>query len=245
MRRYAIICLSVILCLLSLGYFLVPAYPVTITQQQINDGLADRLPMVVEHDGDTMEMLTGKVTFSDDKSVSTYWEFNVDVVGFDGTIGVLAKLNLQYENGAFYLRDVNYDDVQLAFLEEGGSPDEIAGADLGDLLVLGARRVIGAARGEAPDPTRTYDPVLTNAVKQVLTGILRRILNNFPVYDLRSAPGNIPLAALVLEDIVVSEGQATAVFSVQGMISKIAFGVLVIILLLALVGKNAPLRRGV
>ncbi|MEL6838490.1 MAG: hypothetical protein AAFP85_04320 [Pseudomonadota bacterium] len=241
MRRFAIALVSVLLAVLALGFFLLPSYPVTVTQEQINEAIADRLPFVTEQNTSQTTVSAGTVTLSAGNRVATEWALETASPMFTGNVAMTAALQPHYEDGAFFLKDLDYREIQIAFVEDGAEGEKIR-RDVGDLLVQGARSVMRGLLDDATT-TRTFDPELTEALKQLFGGILQAFLNAFPVYDLRSAGGNIALAALVLDEVVVDDGQITATFGVQRLISQVTFFVLVILLLLLFAGRNAPPSR--
>lgn len=242
MRRFAIALVSILMAVLALGFFLLPSYPVTVTQMQINEAIADRLPFQTEQRVGSAVVNAGTVTFNAGNRVATEWELDTNTAMFSGSVSLAAALNIHYEDGAFYLKDLNHEEVQLTFLNEGAGAEDAARRDLGDLLVQGARNAFRAVTDDRA-ATQTFDPELTAALKRFLGGILQAFLNAFPIYDLRSAGGNIALAALVLEEVRIDDGQVTVVFAVQRLISQLFGAALVVMLLLLFVGRTAPLGR--
>ncbi len=144
--------------------------------------------------------------------------------------------------GRFTSKNLKSENVELAFLEDGADAESTTRRDLGDLLVQGARSAFRAVTDEAAT-AQTFDPELTAALKRLLGRILEGFLNTFPIYDLRSAGGNIALVALVLEDVTVDDGQVTATFAAQRLISQLTAVVLFVLLMLLFVGRGAPLGR--
>lgn len=242
MRHFFIAVVSILMVALTLGFFLLPSYPVSVTQAQINDAIAERLPFQVEQRIGSATVNAGRIDLSAGNRVATAWELDTKAPMFTGAISLTAALNIHYDDGAFYLKDLNYEEVQLAFPNENAGTDEMDRRDLGDLLVQGARNAFRAVTDDRT-ATQTFDPELTAALKRLLGGMLQTFLNTFPVYDLRSAGGNVALAALVLEEVRIDDGQVTAVFAAQRLISQLFGAALVILLVLLFVGRTAPLGR--
>ncbi|MEM9787349.1 MAG: hypothetical protein AAFY14_05110 [Pseudomonadota bacterium] len=243
MRRFAIVVFSIIMLCLTLGFFLLPPYPITVTQTQINQAITDRLPLATDQSVGSAIVNAGTVTLQSGNRVATTWELATRTPIFSGNVAVSAALKIHYEDGAFYLKDLKSEDVQLAFLAEDADASETHRRDLGDLLVQGARNALRAVTDERV-ASQAFDPELTEALKRLLGRILEEFLNTFPVYDLRSAGGTIALAALVLEDVSVSDGQVTATFAAQRLLGQFVAGVLFILAMLLFVGRTAPLGRG-
>jgi hypothetical protein len=172
-------------------------------------------------------MTAHTITLSEGDRVAATWEMQKTGPVFSGDFTATALLQLHYENGALYLKDPNYNDVQFAILEEGADAEGIASRDLADVVLQG----FGG-------------PVVRNdALKEILGDILGAILNAFPIFDLRSLDGNLPLVALVLEDVSVSDGPITATFSLKMLISQCGAVVLFLLVMLLYVGRTAPIGR--
>ncbi|MDX8352669.1 hypothetical protein [Cognatiyoonia sp. IB215182] len=240
MRRFGIIVFSVLLALLALGFFLLPPLPITVTQAQINTAIADRLPFETQQDVGSAVINAGTVTLSAGNRVETEWAVTATSPMYRGDVAISAALQIQYQDGAFYLRDLDYREIALDFAEEGAT--ETTRRDLGDLLVQGARTALQAVTDDAV-ATTAFDPELTSALKELFGRILQTFLNAFPIYDLRSAGGNIALAALVLDEVRIDDGVVTVTFAAQRLISQVAVAVLFVLVLLLFAGRNAPFGR--
>ncbi len=104
MRRFAIAVFSILLVCLALGFFMLPSYPITVTQAQINQAIADRLPVETEQNVGSAIVNSGTVTLSAGNRVATAWELEMQAPMFSGGVVVPAALQVHYEDGAFYLK---------------------------------------------------------------------------------------------------------------------------------------------
>lgn len=241
MRKLAIAA-GLILGLGAAAHFLVPDMEIKVSEAEARAKIAVRLPIEIEKLGSTISVHAAQVDFLAEDKVAFAAEFTAAGGWVSGEGRLEGKSGLAYRDGAFFLKDIDLQDVH--FTPSAATADDAAG------LKGIARNFIGKVReglaGDDPAAQALVDKSVarvSDAQKSRLTEMLNKAVETTPIYSLEGKGLKMRMAGMMLQDIRFTADHAEVSISPAKVIVTLAVGG-VLLMISAVAGFGLVLGGG-
>ncbi len=231
-----------LLGILGLLYLFLPVKVIEFSQQDVDKAIKSQIPYVIEAGIARITVHAAALKLRQENVMYVSTSFEASAITLEGEGDSNFESGIRYQNGNFYLADLSKEDIRFRF--SSNSVETLA--DVRSTL----EGLLNREEAEAAENRDIQRANSVNRVREYAESQLRQdteealdsFLKGIPIYSLNSQGHWLKLAALALDDVVISEGKVTVTLSFQTFIFRIVLAVLsalfVMLVFLGPIGLN-------